>query len=344
MCIRDRVYTVENAPAGTTYDWSVPAGATIVAGQGTDSITVNWGDTNTSGTLAVALGGNVCTAQTIQEEISVAPAAGTEQVLENFDQAATIGFKFATGTFQENVNNTFPNEVNNSNLMGRYRRSFSHQYDVLIYDIHQPIDAAALVTGNKKFYLDVYTSAPVGTPILLQLENDAAAGATNYPTGRHSRYQGVTTVRNAWERVSFNYLDRPDGRVAHSRVDNIVLLFAPNSFTGSTYHFDNFEIDCVNRNICEAFAVSETLNREATAANVGISVLPNPTHHQVTIQLHDFEDGELQVLDGTGKVVIRKTIATTSQIDMSSLPTGIFFLQVRSQETGKVFTRKVVKH
>ena len=123
-----------------------------------------------------------------------------------------------------------------------------------------------------------------------------------------------------------------------------MLLFAPNSFTGSTYHFDNFEIDCVNRNICEAFAVSETLNREATAATLGISVLPNPTHHQVTIQLHDFEEGELQVLDGTGKVVIRKRVATTSQIDMSSLPTGIFFLQVRSQETGKVFTRKVVKH
>ena len=136
--------------------------------------------------------------------------------------------------------------VNNSRLVGRYGRNPSQQYDVLMYDIHQPIDAGALVTNNKKFYLDIYSTAPVGTPILLQLENDATAGATNYPTGRHSRYQGITTRQNTWERIAFDYLDRPDRNVAHARVDNIVVLFAPNSHTNPTYYFDNFEIDCVN--------------------------------------------------------------------------------------------------
>lgn len=38
------VYTVNNT-VGSTYNWTVPAGATIVSGQGTNSIIVNWGTT-----------------------------------------------------------------------------------------------------------------------------------------------------------------------------------------------------------------------------------------------------------------------------------------------------------
>jgi len=38
-------YKLNNAPAGATIDWSVPAGATIVSGQGTDTLTLNWSDT-----------------------------------------------------------------------------------------------------------------------------------------------------------------------------------------------------------------------------------------------------------------------------------------------------------
>ena len=43
-------YSVPNT-AGSTYTWIVPAGATIVSGQGTNSITVNWG--TASGTIYV---------------------------------------------------------------------------------------------------------------------------------------------------------------------------------------------------------------------------------------------------------------------------------------------------
>ncbi|MCB0754561.1 MAG: gliding motility-associated C-terminal domain-containing protein [Flavobacteriales bacterium] len=49
------VYSVTNTP-GSTYTWTVPAGATIVSGQGTNSITVDWGTT----------GGQVSVVETIQ--------------------------------------------------------------------------------------------------------------------------------------------------------------------------------------------------------------------------------------------------------------------------------------
>ena len=49
------VYSVTNTP-GSTYTWAVPAGATIVSGQGTNEITVDWGTT----------GGEVSVIETIQ--------------------------------------------------------------------------------------------------------------------------------------------------------------------------------------------------------------------------------------------------------------------------------------
>jgi hypothetical protein len=44
------VYSIASVPGATSYTWTVPAGATIVNGQGTNSITVNWGTSS----------GNVC--------------------------------------------------------------------------------------------------------------------------------------------------------------------------------------------------------------------------------------------------------------------------------------------
>ena len=38
-----QVYSIGNVPANTSVTWTVPTGATIVSGQGTPNLTVNWG-------------------------------------------------------------------------------------------------------------------------------------------------------------------------------------------------------------------------------------------------------------------------------------------------------------
>ena len=48
-------------------------------------------------------------------------------------------------------------------------------------------------------------------------------------------------MQNAWERLEIAYLDRPDPGTADSAVDTAIFLFAPNSFTGDAYTFDNFD-------------------------------------------------------------------------------------------------------
>jgi hypothetical protein len=67
-------YSISPVSGATTYTWTVPSGATIVSGQGTTSITVNFG--TTSGNISVTAG-NSCgtsTAQTLAVNLQSAPA------------------------------------------------------------------------------------------------------------------------------------------------------------------------------------------------------------------------------------------------------------------------------
>lgn len=230
-------YTIGNVPSGTSVNWSVPAGATIVSGQGTPTTTIDWG---TAGGDVTASFSNGCTNQTLTIDVLVEPAYIKDFTFENFDEPATISFLSSTGTYSE-VSNPSPNTVNSSALSGKYIRNSAEQYDVLVYNPNSTVPDASLYTSkSRKFVMDVLTSAPVGTEILLQLET-ADATATNYPTGRHSRYVGKVTQNGVWERIEFNLLDRPDGGASDTGISKLIFLFASNTFTGDTYYYDNFD-------------------------------------------------------------------------------------------------------
>lgn len=75
VCINatGKIYSVAPITNASSYTWSVPAGATLVSGQGTMTITVNF--TSTSGTISVA-GSNFCsigTASTLPVSVNPPP-------------------------------------------------------------------------------------------------------------------------------------------------------------------------------------------------------------------------------------------------------------------------------
>ena len=61
-------YTAQNIP-GATYNWSVPSGATITSGQGTNAVTVTWGDT--SGNVSVGITISGCGTETINFPVTL---------------------------------------------------------------------------------------------------------------------------------------------------------------------------------------------------------------------------------------------------------------------------------
>lgn len=67
-------YTVTGATAVSYYNWSVPAGASVASGQGTSSITINWG-TAGSGNVTCALRNGPCNGATLSYAVTIMPAS-----------------------------------------------------------------------------------------------------------------------------------------------------------------------------------------------------------------------------------------------------------------------------
>jgi hypothetical protein len=69
-CTNPQTYTVAASVNASSYSWSVPAGVTIVSGQGTKTITVNFPTTLTTGTISV-VGKNDCGNTSVPSSITL---------------------------------------------------------------------------------------------------------------------------------------------------------------------------------------------------------------------------------------------------------------------------------
>ncbi|MBL7922954.1 MAG: pre-peptidase C-terminal domain-containing protein [Bacteroidia bacterium] len=67
-------YTCASVPGAASYQWSVPAGATLVSGQGTSSIQVNFSNSFTGGTLSVSALNNCGTGASRSMSVTGSPA------------------------------------------------------------------------------------------------------------------------------------------------------------------------------------------------------------------------------------------------------------------------------
>ena len=234
------VYAVGNSGGGSI-SWTVPSDATIVSGQGTSSITVDFG--NDSGDVTATI--SSCGGTVLSRSVTVDAPLFFEASFENFDDPENVTLGNVTGTLLE-VANPAPSSVNGSANVGEYTRNPTETYDVLVYNTSLITDADSYLSRERQFFIDLYTGAPVGSVLLLQLEDSSSATSSNFPTGRHSRYQVQTSVQNAWERVELRYLDQPDASVATGDVDTMILLFEPNTQSGDTYYYDNLDSLTVN--------------------------------------------------------------------------------------------------
>ncbi len=223
---------VDDNVSGSTYSWSAPGGQ---SGTG-KTMTVNWG--TASGPVSVTIT-NGCGSVTKTVAVTVSPVLTKAVVLDDFEGTRNQTYTTVTGVFNQVSANPAPDTVDSSATVGKYTRNSSQQYDLLTATTSAIPDAGPFVRGEKALYLDVYSAAPVGTQILMQMENSSVATASNFPSGRHSRYLATTKTQNAWQHLKFLLDDRLDSATADTAVNQLVLMFNPNSLTGDTYYLDN---------------------------------------------------------------------------------------------------------
>jgi beta-glucanase (GH16 family) len=319
---KNSTYSITNFPTGSTIVWTVPAGVTIQSGNGTKDIVVNWG---TVGGKIAATVTNTCGETKHELIVQVEPNLTTAIILENFDTEGKITKTSNTGDFTDNFATPSPNALNKSALCGKYIRSAAQQYDVLFYNVSDITNGADFTTSEKKFYMDINTNAPIGTTILLQLENKNQALPANYPTGRHSRYTASTTKQNEWERLPFVFTDRPDASVSNQAINQLIFLFAPNTNTGSTYYFDNFEI----------YAKISTSTAEVDK-QYQVQISPNPVSEILTLSANkDKIIEQIEVVDATGRRLIRQDSIHNSEhrLNVQTLTAGLYYINITFKDS-----------
>jgi beta-glucanase (GH16 family) len=319
-------YLINNAKANTTYTWTVPADVKILSGQGTNALNVQWGPT--SGKIIVEVKNDCGTRKYSLDVKSLAPLA-SGLIFENFDSPAKITKTFSTGVLTEKKPNPSKDATNGSALVGEYKRNGPSQYDVLVYDVKDIKDAAEYVNGQKVFAIDVYTTAPINTEILLQMENKARS-AGNYPVGRHSRFTATTKKRNEWHKLYFTFLDKPDNGTANTAIDQFVFLFAPNGNTSDTYYWDNFE----------------SLQRTPTnnISTITAKIFPNPSFDFINITSEEAIH-TVEIFNTAGSLVHSETNKQTSirQCSVASLQNGIYVVKMYSDKGSAIQKIEVIK-
>ncbi|MCI1187159.1 carbohydrate-binding protein [Hymenobacter sp. DH14] len=229
-----------DAIAGATYAWSVPAGATIVSGQGTNSISVNYG--TSAGNVAVTVTTSGCTTNTYSKAVTMSPALNLEKVYEDFQSNRFLIYGTRTGVLTQAVANPASAAPNTSTAVGKYVRNASETYDVLYVQGLTVGNANDFAQGRKKVYVDVYSTAPVGSRVTMQFENGAVTTSTNFPMGRHSAYKAFTTKQNAWETLEFDYEKTIDAGTNIFAINNVAFLFEPGLNSANTFYFDNVRV------------------------------------------------------------------------------------------------------
>ncbi len=160
---------------------------------------------------------------------------------DNFEGDKKINYGIITGTIDTAAKNPSVNKVNFSVSCAKYIRNKSKSFDVVKMNLNNKLEDVKLFTSYAayapKIKIKVYTTAPIGTLIELQLTKKG--GDKGFPVGVNSQFQVYTTKTNEWEELEFNFAQIPRlSEVKTSDIDQLILLFNPNSYSAHTYYFD----------------------------------------------------------------------------------------------------------
>ncbi|HWY11614.1 MAG TPA: hypothetical protein VN026_09830 [Bacteroidia bacterium] len=162
-------------------------------------------------------------------------------VYDNFDGNKSIRYTERTGVFDSIAKNPKIDSVNSSAKCGLYIRNKGKKFDNIKMELPgflADVSSYATYLGiPPKLKMKIYTNAPVGTLVEILLGNKN--GNNDYPAGTNSQYQTYTTKTNAWEVVEFKFSQIPQGsQTSTSQINQVTLLFNPNSSTSDAYYFD----------------------------------------------------------------------------------------------------------
>lgn len=83
-------------------------------------------------------------------------------------------------------------------------------------------------------------------------------------------------------------------------------------------------------------AQSNTISVTGTIVNIvnaeGLNVFPNPANDKLYIEFGEYSQIDVKIIDCTGKVIMNENLSSGQFVDVSSLASGIYFVDVKNAE------------
>lgn len=103
----------------------------------------------------------------------------------------------------------------------------------------------------------------------------------------------------------------------------------------------------VAQGVQQAYEISLVTNINEAFLAISLTAFPNPTTENLSLQISDYNNEKLsyELTDMQGKVMRNgEIVAQQTLINMNSLPTATYFINVVNQENKKVQSFKIIKN
>ena len=324
------VYNISPVVNASFYNWTVPAGATITAGQGSTSITVSFANTFTSGNIVVAAS-NACgqspsnTARTLMVQgASASPGNISGELNGLCGQSAKVysiaavygassytwtvpaGSTITAGQGSRTITITFTSSFSTGNICVRANSSCGSSAYICTSVAGKPGNVGAINGPTAVCSKQKNVVYSIGT----------VAGATSYTWTAPS--QATIVAGQGTTSITVNYGVK-NGNVtvqANNGCGSSTILALPVSLSG-----------CIASSIAKGVVAEDE-----KAFTTGMDVYPNPTVGPTVIDIKG-EKGSytLSVTDASGRTVyVNKVNYNGNKInaDFGNLAKGIYFLKV----------------
>lgn len=203
---------------------------------------------------------------------------------------------------------------NSSSNLAKIVRNGGQPWAGAYLNLSAPLDFST----NRYISLQVWTEAPVGTPMQIKLERQSGSGAVSVAI--------PTTVSGGWETLYWDFSAQ-----GVSTYDKLVFMFDINNVgdgsATSTFYFD----DVVQ---------TSTLSNEEFLDNNLVRLYPNPTTSVLRIDSATVEITKVEIYSLLGQKLLDKT-RDVKEIHLDELSNGIYLVKVYSGN--RYITQRIVK-
>lgn len=349
----------------STYNWTVPSGAVILSGQGTDSISVNFG--NTSGPISVSKSNSCSLSEEFFIDVFVQTTPSTPIITITNDCGFSQVETDATGSLLWSTGETNNSITVNSNSTLTLTQTINGCISSISSATPEPILIPNPPILNVTNLCGSSTLNAIGSGSITWSTNDItpsiSVNSTGYYLATQTENGCISDVDSIFAApliipsVTFSPLsdvciNTPDFNLVGAlpvggTFSGIGVLGS--QFSPSTSGFGTFDIEYIftDANSCSNSAIQSitvgcaSLNSE----NLELMIYPNPSNGKFQIN-HSLPIKQIVVYDSYGKNVLQLMAVKSEQeteIDLSSFSEGIYSLSIE-MENAIVHKQIIIQH